>query len=95
MYIKEDLVYNKHSGHMIGSTTIYWPSSVQSRATVREEMKTVMAMMVRGLFTTLRFPFAHFPCEKVTGELLFYPFWEAIYRLERMGLKLSYTFCIA
>jgi hypothetical protein len=49
--------------------------------------KTMMAMMVRGLFSTLRFPYAHFPCEKVTGELLFHPFWEAIYRLERMGLK--------
>lgn len=49
--------------------------------------KTMMAMMVRGIFTTLRFPFAHFPCHKVTGELLFQPFWEAIGRLERIGLK--------
>lgn len=26
---------------------------------------------------------AHFPCLNVTGDLLFDPFWEAIFRLER------------
>jgi hypothetical protein len=42
--------------------------------------------MVRGLFTPLRFLYTQFPCCKVTGELLFHPFWEAICRLERIGL---------
>ena len=51
--------------------------------------KTMMAFMVRGVFTPLRFPYAHFPCKRVTGELLFQPFWEAVYRLERMGLKVN------
>ena len=49
--------------------------------------KTMMVMMVRGLFTPLRFPYVEFPCNKVTGALLFHPFWKAVYRLERMGLK--------
>ena len=51
--------------------------------------KTIMAFMVRGLFTPLRFAYAVFPCEKVTGELLVQPFWEAVYRLERMTFKVK------
>ena len=51
--------------------------------------KTIMSMTVRSVFTALRFPYADFPCEKVPGELLFQPFWEAIYRLERMRLKVN------
>lgn len=43
--------------------------------------KTVIAL------NPLRFTYAVFTCEKVTGELLFQPFWEAIHRLERMTFK--------
>ena len=46
-------------------------------------------IMVKGLFTPLRFPYSHFPCTSITGDLLFDPFWEAIYRLERMYFKVS------
>lgn len=103
MYIREDLVYDKHSGHMVGfvnigdinSHLLAFEHSLHNNSDDREEeqvlAKTMMAMMVRGIFTKLRFPFAHFPCEKVTGELIFQPFWEAIYRLERMGLKVRYS----
>ena len=96
MYIREDLVYNKHSGQMIGYANIgdinllAFERSIQND--IHEEQpiaKTMMAFMVRGVFTPLRFPYAHFPCKQVTGELLFQPFWEAVYRLERMGLKVN------
>ena len=49
--------------------------------------KTMMVFMVRGLFSSLRYAYAQFPCERVTGGLLFHPFWEAVYRLERMTFK--------
>jgi hypothetical protein len=49
--------------------------------------QAMMMFMVRGLFTPLRFAYPQFPCAKVTGELLFEPFWTAIYRLERMTFK--------
>lgn len=89
MHIREDLVYDKHSGHLIGfvnmgdvnSHLLAFEQSLHTNNDEKEEpvlAKTMMAMMVRGAFTTLRFPFAHFPCHKVTGELLFQPFWEAI-----------------
>ena len=44
-------------------------------------------MMVRGLFTPLRFPYVQCPCRKLSGELLFQPFWQTIYDLERIGFK--------
>lgn len=43
--------------------------------------------MVRGLLPTLWFAHAQFPHEKVTGDLLFQPFWPAVFHLETMGLK--------
>ncbi len=62
-------------------------SVVQDKPDKERLAKTMMVFMVRGLFTPLRFPYAQFPCGSVTGDLLFYPFWQAVYILERMGLK--------
>ena len=41
----------------------------------------------QGLFSSLEFPYAQFPCANLTGDLLFDPLWEAIARLERCALK--------
>ena len=86
MHIREDLVYDKHSGAMVGFTNLgdinshllAFEQSVIQDKSEESLAKTMMAMMVRGLFTPLRFAYANFPAEKVTGELLFQPFWEAI-----------------
>lgn len=51
----------------------------------------MVGMMVRGLFSRLRFPYAQFPVSSVTGDLLFEPFWQAVFRLERLDLKVLYT----
>ena len=48
---------------------------------------TMMTFMVRGLFSRLEFPYAHFPGHNITGDLLYDPFWEAVMRLERLGFK--------
>ena len=101
MHIREDLVYDKHTGKMIGFTNLgninnHLLAFEKSMDESEEEQesgsvlaKSMMAFMVRGLFTALRFPYAQFPCASVTGDLLFEPFWHAVYRLERMGLKVS------
>jgi hypothetical protein len=47
----------------------------------------LLTLMVRGLFTRCRFPYAHFPTTSVTGDQLFSVVWEAVERLERIGLK--------
>ena len=46
---------------------------------------TVMTFMVRGR----QFAYAYFPCHNITGDLLYDPLWEAVYRLERCGFKVS------
>ena len=49
--------------------------------------KAMLVIMVRGLFTKLQFPYAQFPSVKLSGDQIFDPFWEAVYRIERCGLK--------
>ena len=98
MHIREDLVYDKRTGQMIGFTNLgdinnhllAFEQSVEENKTEGNVLaKSMMAFMVRGLFTPLRFAYAQFPCAKVTGDLLVEPFWKAVYRLERMGFKVS------
>ena len=48
---------------------------------------TMMTFMVKGLLSKLEFPYAHFPANRLKGDLLHDPFWEAVYRLERLGMK--------
>ena len=52
---------------------------------------SMLVFMVRGLFTSLEFPYAQFPCKAITGDQLFHPFWEAVGRLERIGFKVLAT----
>ena len=94
MHIREDLVYDKCTGRMIGFTNLgdinnhllAFERSVEENRTEGNVLaKTMMAFMVRGLFTPLRYAYAQFPCAKVTGDLLVEPFWKAVYRLERIG----------
>ena len=96
MHIREDLVYEKNTGTLIGFTNLGEVNNhllAFEHAMTSEESsplplsKTMMTFMVRGLFTSLHFPYAQFPCAKVTGDLLFDPFWEGVFRLERCGFK--------
>ena len=97
MHIREDLVYEKHSGALIGFTNLgevnnhllAFERSVSSdqQSSQVPLSKSMTMFMVRGLFTSLHFPYAQFPCASITGDLLFDPFWEAVYRLERCGFK--------
>ena len=43
--------------------------------------------MVRGIFSDIKFPFAHFPTKDIAGDHLFSVMWEAIERIEHLGLK--------
>ena len=49
--------------------------------------RTMMVFMVQGLFSSLQFPYAQFPCAELTGELFYDLFWEAVKRIENVGLK--------
>ena len=47
----------------------------------------LLTVMVRGLFSSCRFPLAHFPTASLTGDQVFSVVWEAVERVERIGLK--------
>lgn len=47
----------------------------------------MLALMVRGLFMNLSFPYAHFATTNLTGENLFTIVLEAIEQLERLGFN--------
>ena len=55
--------------------------------------KSMLVLMVRGLFRNLNFPYAQFACTDLTGDLLVDPIWEAITRLERQGFKVMGIIC--
>ena len=72
MYIMEDLVPNKHSGKMVGfvdlgsvnNLLLAFEKEVEGSNDVQTPVlaTSMMAIMVRGLFTPLRYPYAQFPC---------------------------------
>ena len=77
MHIKEDLVYEKHSGRLVGFVDI---GDINNHLTKFEQSldgdgtkaaKLMVVFMVKGLFSNLSFPFAQFPCFKLAGEQLF------------------------
>ena len=47
--------------------------------------KSMLVLMVRGLFSGLQFPYAQFPCASLRGDQMFNIFWKAVGRLERYG----------
>lgn len=88
MHIREDIVFDKHSGEMIGFANLgkineyltAFERGIQS--TSPQLAKTMMVFMVRGLFSSLQFAYAQFPCAELSGEMLYDPFWEAVMRIE-------------
>lgn len=97
MYVRQDLVYEKQSRKLVGFTSLgdindhlvaFEKSIVEENPDEIDDVaKTMVVFMVRGLFSKLRYPYAQFPCSSLTGDLLYQPFWHAVFRLENMGLK--------
>lgn len=92
MHIKEDLVYNKHTGELVGfvnlgdinSHLVKFEKSLSGEDQTEPLAKSMLTIMVRGLFTLLQLPYAQFPCKTISGDLMYDPFWEAVSRIERL-----------
>ena len=54
---------------------------------------SMLVILVRGLFSQLKFPYAQFPCTSLSGDKMYDPFWEAVGRLELCGLKVLALTC--
>ena len=64
------------------------------QCTTRPNLAThVCAFMIRGIFTNLLFPLAHYPSNGVTAEQLYSIVWELIAALEGAGLKVRCMHC--
>lgn len=94
MFIREDLVYDKNNDELIGFTDL---GNVNNHLIAYENSldeenhpklaNSMLVFMVCSLFTSMKYPYVQFPCANVSGDLLFAPIWEAVYRLERCGFK--------
>lgn len=93
--VRENLVYDKHSEEITGFVQLgevndaiqELEQNMSNDIHIPKVATHVLGVMVRGLFTNLKFPYAHFPTADLTGECLFTVLWEAIERLERLGFK--------
>ena len=55
--------------------------------------KSMLVLMVRGLFSKLQFAYAQFSCSTLSGHHLYPIFWEAVERLERCGFRVIACTC--
>ena len=95
MKIKEGLVFDKHEAEVVGfvdmgdiSTKL---ADLERQCSTNQQHPPIathmLVLMVRGVFTGLRFPYAHFPTTTTKAEHLFEIMWEAIERIEHKKLK--------
>jgi len=93
MKIKEDIVYDKNTGEMIGFINL---GDINNAIQDLQRDNTVdhppvathlLTLMVRGIFTKLEFPIAHFGTDNLTSGTLFPIVWEGVQHLEEMGFR--------
>ena len=95
MHIRDELVYDKHTGALLGFANLgtindhlaAYERSFHTEVCEESLATTMLVIMVRGLFTKLQYPYVQFAARNLMGHQIFDPFWEAVFRLERCGLK--------
>lgn len=55
----------------------------------RTVAKTMLVLMVRGLCTSLQYPYAQWACKSLKAHHMYRPVMEGVFRLEKIGLKVS------
>lgn len=93
--IKGDLVFSKSTGQIIGFVDIGdfnnklsdFEKKCEGKGEDPEVATHVLVLMVRGLFSKLAFPFAHFACQGFRSDQRMVCVWDGIMVLESLGLK--------
>ena len=96
--IKKGIVYDKHSVKILGFIDLGELNCVILNNNAKEStfqmlLKGMLVLIVVGVFIPLEFPNAQFPVKTITGESLCPTVWEAIRRLETIGLNVISTTC--
>jgi len=102
-HIKEGLVYNKSTGTLTGYSDLGEVNKLlmaveekfkdPSSNMQRPLAKRMLVIMVRGLFTSLKFPFAQFPAASTKGAQLFPLLHHCFFCLTRLGLTVVSVTC--
>ena len=101
VHVKEDLVYSKSTGELVGFRDIgdinqyllkLEHEAYGSQNNEERLATTMMVFMVRGLFTGFTFPYATFPATNLTGDQLIPLYLECTFRLERCGFCVTCHF---
>lgn len=95
--IKED----KHSGEMIGFVNVTdinhhlsaFEQQCHSEVLSHSFATHMLVFMVRGLFSSLEFPYVQFPRVSSTGDVIHPLVWQCIEHLELIGLKVLAVVC--
>ena len=95
IYIKEDIVYDKHSSRLIGSVNLgdvdRQLSALERGNLQHAQVATrILTIMVRGFFYSLQFPFANNPTAGITSVVLHDILWEATEHLERSDFIVTF-----
>lgn len=93
--IKEGLVYDKEECSLLGFVDLddinnhlqAFEKSLSASESKPTLATHIVVFMVRGLFSSLRFPYAQFPCSSLNGHTLYALVWECISHLETIGFK--------
>ena len=101
MHIKEDLVFNKTTGLLKGFINVCdinnhlmkFEQLLATKKSLPALANSMLMLMVRGIFTSLRFPYVQFPCKTLSGDTLYPIVWKAIQRLELLGCKVLAIIC--
>ena len=87
-YIAGGLLGFTNLGEIDTHLTRFEWSLEEERAEYQPLAKSMLVVMVRGLYSSLQFPYAQFPCTSVRGDQLF-----TLARLERYGVKVLGMTC--
>ena len=101
--IREDLVYDRHTGQVVGFVNLGdFNSQLNALSEATESCDTfipatvathMLVFMVRGLLTNLEYPYAQFTTTTASGVQLFPIVWDVVRNLEGCGLKVIALCC--
>ena len=86
--VQQNLVYNKHTGKIVGFVDLGQINNDLIEVELKKESESarppvadsVLAIMIRGIFVHLNFPYAYFPSKKLNGEQIYPIIWETVKR---------------
>ncbi|XP_048241342.1 uncharacterized protein LOC125374488 [Haliotis rufescens] len=97
--VSEGLVYDKHSGELVGYVDLDRTGNdllclEESITGSKPQLaNTMLVLMIRGIITDLKYPYAAFATRGITADYLYPILWTAVLNLESIGLKPLFITC--